>query len=88
MLRSLVAPRVDFYLPFLVSRGGSNQSLIVLRFIAKRRRKSPKYGKQATHIIAKDMRMVCASVVVMIGEYERQSAHQKAYASMACVLVQ
>ena len=77
MLQSLVAPRVDFYLPFLVSHGESNQSLIVLRLIAKRGIKSPKHGKQATHIIAKGMCMVCASVMIMISENERQPAHKR-----------
>ena len=34
-LQSLVAPRGSFYLLFLISHGGSNQSLIVLRLNAK-----------------------------------------------------
>ena len=72
---------------FLVSHGGGNQSLIVLRLGAKRERKSPKHVKQATYIITKGMRMVCANVVDMLSENERQAAHQKAYTSMACALV-
>ena len=43
----------------------------------------PNQGKQATHIITKGMHMVCASVMGMISENERQSAYQKAYTSMA-----
>ena len=35
MFASLVAPRFDFYLLFLNYRGGSNQSLVVLRPNAK-----------------------------------------------------
>ena len=63
MFESLVAPRFDFYLLFLIAKGGSNQSLVVLRPNAKRGRKSSKHGKQTTYIITKGMLMLCASVM-------------------------
>ena len=85
MLRFLVAPRVDLYLPFLVSHEGRSQSLIVLRLIAKRGRKSSKHGKQATHIIIKGMHMLCASVVDMISGKKALSMSKGIYKHGICI---